>query len=152
MFIKGGGKGGQKINKTNSKVQLRHIPTGIVVSCQYSRSREQNRKRAREILAGKVDDELSPPGQSRAAIVAKYYQNKARKKKSRSKKKYAELAKNTAEDGEEDGEDSSQHDSEQDNERNEASKANDSGTHEASVPNSVDNNPIDPGNRPNREQ
>uniref|UniRef100_A0A060T9I4 ARAD1D15466p n=1 Tax=Blastobotrys adeninivorans TaxID=409370 RepID=A0A060T9I4_BLAAD len=117
VFIKGGGKGGQKINKTNSKVQLRHIPTGIVVSCQYSRSREQNRKRAREILAGKVDEELSPPGQSRAAIVAKYYQNKARKKKARSKKKYAELAKNSTE---EDAENSG----EQDSEPNEANKSN----------------------------
>jgi protein subunit release factor B len=91
VFIKGGGKGGQKINKTNSKVQLRHVPTGIVVSCQHSRSREQNRAKAREILAGKVEEETAPEGESRAAIVAKYKQNKARKKKSRSRKKYARL-------------------------------------------------------------
>lgn len=91
VFIKGGGKGGQKINKTNSKVQLRHVPTGIVVSCQHSRSREQNRAKAREILAGKVEEETAPEGQSRAAVVAKYKQNKARKKKSRSRKKYARL-------------------------------------------------------------
>ncbi|QEU60129.1 hypothetical protein KDRO_C06580 [Kluyveromyces lactis] len=51
-FLHGGrGPGGQKINKCNSKVQLRHVPTGIVVDCQATRSRDQNRKIAREKLA-----------------------------------------------------------------------------------------------------
>lgn len=52
VFIHGGsGAGGQKINKTNSKVQLKHLPTGIVVTSQVTRSREQNRKDARERMA-----------------------------------------------------------------------------------------------------
>lgn len=68
-FIKGGrGPGGQKINKTNSKVQLTHIPTGLVVTCQYSRSQESNRKKAREILALKLED-LANPLESRTAVV-----------------------------------------------------------------------------------
>ncbi|KAH3661640.1 hypothetical protein OGAPHI_006490 [Ogataea philodendri] len=68
-FIKGGsGKGGQKINKTNSKVQLTHIPTGLVVTSQATRSREQNRKIAREIMAAKID-EMENGEHSRAAIV-----------------------------------------------------------------------------------
>ncbi|SCV00520.1 LAME_0G10264g1_1 [Lachancea meyersii CBS 8951] len=51
-FLHGGrGPGGQKINKCNSKVQLKHVPSGIVVECQETRSREQNRKIAREKLA-----------------------------------------------------------------------------------------------------
>ncbi|SCU89015.1 LAFA_0E15742g1_1 [Lachancea sp. 'fantastica'] len=51
-FLHGGrGPGGQKINKSNSKVQLRHGPSGIVVECQETRSRENNRKIAREKLA-----------------------------------------------------------------------------------------------------
>ncbi|KOG97967.1 Rso55p DI49_3789 [Saccharomyces eubayanus] len=51
-FLHGGrGPGGQKINKCNSKVQLRHEPTGIVVECQETRSREQNRRLARLKLA-----------------------------------------------------------------------------------------------------
>lgn len=46
-FLHGGrGAGGQKINKCNSKVQLKHVPTGIIVSCQETRSRDQNRKLA----------------------------------------------------------------------------------------------------------
>lgn len=59
-FIKGGGPGGQKINKCNSKVQLIHGPTGIVVSSQYLRDQKQNRKRAREILASKLEQLLDP--------------------------------------------------------------------------------------------
>lgn len=50
-FIKGGGPGGQKINKCNSKVQLIHKPTGMVINCQESRSQSDNRKKAREKLA-----------------------------------------------------------------------------------------------------
>lgn len=80
VFLKGGGKGGQKINKTNSKVQLKHLPTGIVVESQFSRSREDNRKRARNILALKLD-EMNNKENSRAAIVAKIAIQKARKKK-----------------------------------------------------------------------
>ncbi|SCU84096.1 LAMI_0C06216g1_1 [Lachancea mirantina] len=54
-FLHGGrGPGGQKINKCNSKVQLRHLPSGIVVECQETRSRDQNRKIAREKLALKI--------------------------------------------------------------------------------------------------
>lgn len=97
MFLKGGGKGGQKINKTNSKVQLKHIPTGLVVSSQFSRSREQNRARAREILALKVEDILLG-SESRVAVVADYKRNKARKKKSKARKKYQKMAALSAED------------------------------------------------------
>lgn len=89
VFIKGGGKGGQKINKTNSKVQLKHIPTGIVVESQFSRSRDANRKKAREILALKVE-ELTLGENSRAAIVAEFYRQKAQKKKQQARKRQRE--------------------------------------------------------------
>lgn len=92
VFIKGGGNGGQKINKTNSKVQLKHIPTGLVVSSQFSRSREDNRKRAREILAMKVEELTAPPGQSRKAIVDEFKKKKAANRKKKSKRKYMKLA------------------------------------------------------------
>ncbi|KAJ0114939.1 hypothetical protein J7T55_004682 [Diaporthe amygdali] len=82
VYLKGSGPGGQKINKTNSAVQLKHIPTGIVVKCQDTRSREQNRKLAREHLAEKIDDLLNGD-QSRSAVVARL---KARKKSSAAKK------------------------------------------------------------------
>ncbi len=54
-FILGSGSGGQKINKTNSCVYLKHLPTGIEVKCQRDRSRELNRLFARRELCGKIE-------------------------------------------------------------------------------------------------
>ncbi|EIW70490.1 hypothetical protein TREMEDRAFT_60995 [Tremella mesenterica DSM 1558] len=54
-FDKGRGPGGQAINKTNSAVSLIHLPTGIRVQAQPTRSREENRKAARRILAEKLE-------------------------------------------------------------------------------------------------
>ncbi|CAI6329394.1 unnamed protein product [Periconia digitata] len=82
-FLKGSGPGGQKINKTSSAVQLKHIPTGIVVKCQDTRSRTQNRKTARKLLGERIE-ELELGEQSRTAIKAK---QKSKKKASADKKK-----------------------------------------------------------------
>jgi protein subunit release factor B len=57
-FIHGGGKGGQKINKTASCVYLKHRPSGIEVKCQAERSQLLNRFLARRILAGKIEKKL----------------------------------------------------------------------------------------------
>ncbi|XP_025914676.1 probable peptide chain release factor C12orf65 homolog, mitochondrial [Apteryx rowi] len=55
QFVRGDGPGGQATNKTSNCVVLKHIPTGIVIKCHQTRSVEQNRKIAREILQEKVD-------------------------------------------------------------------------------------------------
>ncbi|KAF8822206.1 hypothetical protein IE077_000819 [Cardiosporidium cionae] len=55
LFIKGGGAGGQKINKTNNCVLLKHIPSEIIIRCQKERSREQNRRIARRLLVEKLE-------------------------------------------------------------------------------------------------
>ncbi|KPM34680.1 hypothetical protein AK830_g11894 [Neonectria ditissima] len=89
-YVKGSGPGGQKINKTNSAVQLKHIPTGIVVKSQATRSRDQNRKNAREILAQRVDD-LRNGDQSRSSIVGHVKQKKAASASKKSKRKYKKL-------------------------------------------------------------
>ncbi|QQL46256.1 peptide chain release factor family protein [Sulfuriroseicoccus oceanibius] len=55
-FTLGEGSGGQKINKTHSCVQLRHIGLNIDIRCQDSRSRSRNRLLARERLLEKIEE------------------------------------------------------------------------------------------------
>lgn len=53
-FIRGGGPGGQKTNKTSSTVCLRHKPTGLEVRCSQERSQSMNRFLARRDLCEKI--------------------------------------------------------------------------------------------------
>ncbi len=76
-FIHGGGRGGQKINKSTSTVQLKHLPTGTLVKYQKHRDRAMNRILAlRELL-----EKLNPDSKKQKEI------EKIRKQKNRRKRR-----------------------------------------------------------------
>lgn len=96
-FLKGSGPGGQKINKTSSAVQLKHIPTGIVVKYQDTRSREINRKMARRILQDRIEElELGDEARTRVKAREKSMKKARAGKKSRRKYRALEEAKRSA--------------------------------------------------------
>lgn len=90
-FLKGSGPGGQKINKTSSAVQLKHIPTGIVVKNQATRSRDQNRKNARRILGEKLEELEQTPRWAATEVKSEKIRRKKASAAKKSRRKYRQL-------------------------------------------------------------
>ena len=88
-FVRGGGSGGQKINKTSNVVQLKHLATGLMVKYQKHRERSMNRILAlRELLEKFAEQKGASSGQKTKAQLAI---EKIRKQKSCRKRRVKKI-------------------------------------------------------------
>jgi len=83
-FVRGGGPGGQKINKTSSTVWLRHGPTGVEVRCQAERSQAANRRTAWRELCEKLEARVRAARDT--AVQADESERRRKRQKSRGQK------------------------------------------------------------------
>lgn len=81
QMIRGGGKGGQKINTTASCIQLIHEPTSIIVKCQKHRSQASNRLSAYKLLINKIEEQVKGQESERAQKIHKLRKQKRRRSK-----------------------------------------------------------------------
>lgn len=78
-FIRGSGKGGQKINKTSSCVQLVHRPSGTEIRCQQTRSQADNRYWARRELCERIEEAVKGEQSAKQQAIEKIRRQKRRR-------------------------------------------------------------------------
>ena len=77
-FSRGGGKGGQKVNKTSNRVQLSYPPLDMRVACQRERKRSLNRFLALRELVDQIEMKISPDTSKRLQDMERARRSKAR--------------------------------------------------------------------------
>ncbi|MCX5790567.1 MAG: peptide chain release factor-like protein [Elusimicrobia bacterium] len=86
-FSRGGGKGGQKRNKTSNRVTLRYSPMDLVIHCERERRRSVNRFLALRELVDQIEIRISPETSERLREFEAARRRKA-KRSARAKEKY----------------------------------------------------------------
>jgi protein subunit release factor B len=80
-FVRSGGAGGQKVNKTSTCVHLKHIQTGLMVKVQKSRSQGLNRFYARRQLCELLENQQLGADSPKAKRIEKIRKQKDRRKR-----------------------------------------------------------------------
>ncbi len=82
-FVRSGGPGGQRVNKTSSCVQLTHRPSGLTVKMQKSRTQRLNRYYARRRLCEMSENKLLGKESPEAKRLSKIRKQKDRRRRRR---------------------------------------------------------------------
>jgi protein subunit release factor B len=80
-FVRSGGSGGQKVNKSSSCVYLKHIPSGLSVKIQKSRSQGLNRYYARKRLCQLLENKILGKKSPEAKRIEKIRKQKDRNRR-----------------------------------------------------------------------
>ena len=102
-FVRSRGAGGQKVNKSSTCVHLRHVPSGLIVKMQKSRSQGLNRYYARKRLCELLENKLLGKQSSEARRLSKIRKQKDRRRRKtiarNAEKAGSETAENQPEEG-----------------------------------------------------
>ena len=79
QFIRGSGRGGQKINKTACCVRLFHRPSGLEIRCEKTRSQADNRYWARRELCERIEERILGEESARRREIARIRRKKQRR-------------------------------------------------------------------------
>jgi len=83
-FVRSGGPGGQKVNKSSTCVHLTHRPSGLAVKMQKTRTQKLNRYYARKRLCEMLENKLLGKESPEAKRLSKIRRQKDRRKRRRS--------------------------------------------------------------------